>query len=94
MSKIYREALLRLARYARSLRTANELTPLRGVRNCSRRFAALAFPHSLADQITVKLRGSLRIFFVKIVGRDEYRPNDQYLHAVEALCRFGFKISS
>jgi len=53
------------------------LTPLRGVRDCSRRFAALAVAHSLADQIAVKLRGSLRIFSARIVGRDEYRATDQ-----------------
>ena len=70
------------------------LTPLRGVRDCSRRFAALAVAHSLADQIAVKLRGSLRIFSARIVGRDEYRATDQYFYAVGALCRFGFKISS
>ena len=70
------------------------LTPLRGVRDCSRRFAVLAVPHSLADQIAVKLRGSLRIFSARIVGRDEYRPTDLYFYAVGALCRFGFKISS
>ena len=59
------------------------LGPLRG-----------AHAHSLADQIAVKLRGSLRIFSARIVGKDEFRPTDQYFYAVGALCRFGFKISS